>query len=69
MEAKIEELDDKLPQLDVREYMEGLSSDFTERPFTPPLSDVWERGLRDLFDDRDLFADGDPAEDAGDEGR
>ena len=51
MDAKIEELDGKLPQLDVREYLERLTSDFTERPFSPPLSDVWERGLRDLFDD------------------
>jgi len=43
-------MDEKLPELNVREYMEQLASDFTERPFMP-LSDVWERGLRDLFDD------------------
>jgi len=55
MEAKIEELNDKLPELDIREYLERLTSDFTERTFTPPLSDVWERGLRDLFNDSDPF--------------
>ena len=52
MDAKINELDKELPQLNVEEYMEKLSSEFTERPFMP-LSDVWERGLRDLFDDLD----------------
>jgi proteasome assembly chaperone (PAC2) family protein len=51
MDDKIEELDDKLNQLDVREYLDRLTSDFTERTFSPPLSDVWERGLKDLFDD------------------
>ena len=50
MEAKVNEVDRKLPQLNVKEYMEKVSSDFVERPFMP-LSDVWERGLRDLFDD------------------
>jgi len=59
MEAKIEELNRKLPQLDIREYLEQLNSDFTERPFRLPLSDVWERGLRDLFDDSDPFEDDD----------
>ena len=39
-----------MPQLDVREYLEDLTSDFTERPFIP-LGDVWERGLKDLFED------------------
>lgn len=57
MEAKIEELARKVPQLDLREYLERLTSDFTENPFTPPLSDVWERGLRDLFADDDLLSD------------
>jgi hypothetical protein len=52
MDAKVDEVDRKLPELDIKEYMERLSEDFAERPFMP-LSDVWERGLRDLFDDED----------------
>jgi proteasome assembly chaperone (PAC2) family protein len=52
MDAKIREVDKKLPELNVAEYMRKLSSDFVERPFKP-LSDVWERGLRDIFDDSD----------------
>jgi proteasome assembly chaperone (PAC2) family protein len=50
--AKIEEIDRQLPELNVQEYMERLSDEFNERPFEP-LSDVWERGLRDLFGDED----------------
>jgi hypothetical protein len=52
MDAKIDEVDTKLPELEVRAYLSRLADDFTERPFMP-LSDVWERGLRDLFDDED----------------
>ena len=37
-------------KLVTREYMEKLTREFTERPFMP-LGDVWQRGLRDLFDD------------------
>jgi len=50
LDAKIEELESKLPQLNVREYMEELAKDFTERSFMP-LDDVWERELGDLFSD------------------
>jgi proteasome assembly chaperone (PAC2) family protein len=52
MDAKIDEVDEKLPELHVRDFLEQLAEDFRERPFEP-LSDVWERGLRDLFDDDD----------------
>jgi proteasome assembly chaperone (PAC2) family protein len=52
MDAKIEEVDAKLPQLNVKEYMDELADDFTERPFMP-LSDLWDRELRDLFDDEE----------------
>ncbi len=52
MDEKIDELKRKVPQLDVDEYMNKLNSDFTERSFSP-LSDVWERELRDLLDDLD----------------
>jgi proteasome assembly chaperone (PAC2) family protein len=48
---KVDELERKLPQLKVREYMEELTLNFTERSFMP-LDDVWERELGDLFGDR-----------------
>ena len=47
--AKIEEIDNKLPQLNIHEFMDKLGSDFTETPFMP--LDVWQRGLEDLFKD------------------
>jgi hypothetical protein len=50
MDTKIREVDRRLPQLKVREYMDKVAGEFTERPFMP-LSDVWERELRDLFED------------------
>jgi proteasome assembly chaperone (PAC2) family protein len=50
MDAKISELERKLPQLEVREYLAELDEEFTERHFSP-LGDVWERGLSDLFGD------------------
>ena len=49
--AKIEELERKHPQHKIKEYIESLSSDFTEMPFMP--LDVWERGLSDLFGDKE----------------
>jgi hypothetical protein len=50
MDAQIDELVKKVPQLKVREYLEELAEGFTEMTFMP-LDDVWETGLRDLFDD------------------
>ncbi len=50
LDSKIEELERKLPQLKVREFMEELGKEFTERSFMP-LDDVWERELGDLFSD------------------
>jgi predicted ATP-grasp superfamily ATP-dependent carboligase len=50
MEAEIEALERKLPQLQVREYLQDLAKDFNELPFAP-LDDVWERELGDLFPD------------------
>lgn len=50
MEAKIAALDERMPQLDIREYIDKLTADFTERPFMP-LDEVWARELGDLFDD------------------
>ena len=50
MEAKIEELEEEIPQLNVKEYMEKVGEDFIELTFMP-LDDVWERELGNLFDD------------------
>jgi predicted ATP-grasp superfamily ATP-dependent carboligase len=50
MDSKIDELERKLPQLQVKEYMQKLAEDFTEMSFMP-LDDVWERELGDLFED------------------
>jgi proteasome assembly chaperone (PAC2) family protein len=52
MEAKITELEEKVPQLKIREYIDSLTSDFVELPFSP-LDDVWERELGDILDDLD----------------
>jgi hypothetical protein len=50
VDSKIDELDKKLPELNVREYLEQVADDFTETSFMP-LDDVWKRALGDLFED------------------
>ncbi|MCB9104538.1 MAG: PAC2 family protein [Anaerolineales bacterium] len=50
MSAKIDELEQKLPQLNVKAYIEEVTGDFTETSFMP-LGDVWKRELGDLFED------------------
>ena len=50
MDAKIEELDEQLPDLDVRAYLEEISDEFHARPFVPPLSDVWGKAIGNLLD-------------------
>lgn len=50
MDEKIAELEQEMPQLNIREYLEGLETQFNELSFWP-LDDVWERELRDLFED------------------
>lgn len=52
IEDKIEALEQKMPQLKIKEYIQKLAEDFTEMPFMP-LDDVWERELGDLFKDLD----------------
>jgi proteasome assembly chaperone (PAC2) family protein len=52
MDAEIEEVVQKMPELKVQDYLAEVSSSF-EEPTFDPLDDVWERGLRDLFDDMD----------------
>jgi len=51
MDAKIEEIDQQVPDLDVQSYLEELAEEFEGKPFVPPLSDVWGRALDNLFDD------------------
>jgi predicted ATP-grasp superfamily ATP-dependent carboligase len=49
IEAEIDRLEGETPELRIRDYIESLSEDFTEKRFVP-LGDMWTRGLRDLFD-------------------
>jgi hypothetical protein len=46
---KVDQMEAKMPQLKLKEYIESLGHDFEEAIFSP--LDVWERGLSDLFDD------------------
>jgi len=50
MEDQVDDLDQKSPHLNVREHIRELSDGFQEMSFAP-LSEVWERELRDLFED------------------
>ncbi len=52
MDTKIEELDRKVPEAKLRDYLAQVTSEFSEASFMP-LDDVWERELGDLFDDLD----------------
>ena len=52
IDEQIDELEQTIPQLKVREYIRELTESFEERPFMP-LGDVWERELGDLFRDLD----------------
>jgi hypothetical protein len=52
MDTEIAELQEKMPDVQVRDYFETLAQDFTEMPFMP-LDEVWERELGDLFDPKD----------------
>lgn len=49
---KIEEMAEENSELDIDGYLKRLNEDFIETPFLP-LDDVWEQGLRGLFDDVD----------------
>ncbi|MCP5096942.1 MAG: PAC2 family protein [Chloroflexi bacterium] len=52
MEEQFAELESKIPQLDVKAYLDKVDQEFTERPFDP-LADIWEEELKDLFDNLD----------------
>lgn len=51
MDAKIDELDEQMPELDVRAYMEDVADDFEPNAFVPPLSEVWGKALDNLLRD------------------
>jgi proteasome assembly chaperone (PAC2) family protein len=48
IDAKIEELEKNIPQVNVREYIRELSRNFKELSFMP-LDDVWKQELGDIF--------------------
>lgn len=52
MDQKLVDLESKMPQLQLRQYLSELTSEFKENPFEP-LDELWERELSDLFDDHD----------------
>jgi proteasome assembly chaperone (PAC2) family protein len=49
MDAKIDELDRRMPHLKVKDYMARLSEGFTE-PSDLPMDDLWAEELGDLLD-------------------
>jgi proteasome assembly chaperone (PAC2) family protein len=49
-DARIDHLARAMPQLEVRDYMEKVNSEFEELSFEP-LSDLWEEELRGLLED------------------
>ena len=51
MSAKIQAIEDKMPQLNIREYLDRVNENFTEMSFVPPLDELWARELGDLLDD------------------
>jgi len=50
VDAKVKELEKSAPQAGIREYLNKLSDQFEEKPFSP-LDDVWEDEIRRLFND------------------
>lgn len=53
MDAKIEELDAQMPDLDVHAYLQEIAEEYDAESFVPPLSDIWGRALDNLFQDDD----------------
>jgi hypothetical protein len=45
--AQIEDLEKKMPQAEIHEFLDKVNEDFVETPFLP-LDDVWERELGDI---------------------
>lgn len=51
-QAKLDELEDSMPQLHIKDYLDKLRNDFEEHPYVP-LDDVWIEGLKDVFGDQE----------------
>lgn len=49
-DAKIDELEKAMPQVNIRAHIKKLTENFVEPSFMP-LDDVWKKGLGDLFKD------------------
>lgn len=47
---RLAEMQEKNPKLDIASYLNQVNDGFEERPFDP-VNDIWEEGLKDLFDD------------------
>jgi len=52
IDNRIIELEEEMPQLGIREYLDNIEAQFTETPFFL-LDDVWEDEFRNLFGDGD----------------
>lgn len=52
MDTQIDELNQEIPDLEIDRYLREVAEDFDEQRFVP-LSDVWEKGLQDLFNSLD----------------
>ncbi len=51
LDAKVAELAEKHPEMNVKEYLAEVAQEFEERPFIP-LDDVWDE-LRDVLGNMD----------------
>jgi proteasome assembly chaperone (PAC2) family protein len=49
LDLKMEELEKLAPQLELRDYFQRITDEFTEVPFIP-LDDVWEENVRRILD-------------------
>lgn len=52
IDSKVDEIDQMAPEMEVRAYLTRLSQGFNEETFNP-MNEVWEEGLRKLFDKLD----------------
>lgn len=52
LNTRIDEIEKSAPQVNVREYFQRISQEFTETPFAP-LDEIWEDELRRLSDKLD----------------
>jgi hypothetical protein len=52
--AKIDQLEEALPQLGVKAYIQKIDEDF-EEDFSDRPTNVWEEALRDIFGEDDVL--------------